>query len=551
MILHVDIRDFAIIKELSLDLHDGLNILTGETGAGKSIIIEAVSMALGSRADTEYIRTGAEKASVTLVIDPEDNDISGLLEEMGASDDTPVVLMRELSRSGRNVCRVNGSIVPLSSMNRLGKRLADIHGQYDHQSLLDPDRHIDMLDLYGGTDLTDLRSKVKEYYDAYTSASAELMQLRKRISDSARQKELLRFELNEIESAGLYAGEDEELEEQLAVMKNSEKIFSAVSEARETVFERDGSALEQLSYAVSGLESVSEYSKEIAKICETLNDAYYQIEDLNSSMRHILDSVEYSEEELNIKTERLEAVNALKRRFGGSIEAVLAYASEAAESLRSIENSDERIAELEREISLQREYFDASAARLSKLRKQVAAELEKRISKELSELNFGNSDFRVSFESAPVSAKGTDRVEFLMSTNRGEPPRPLAKIASGGELSRIMLAMKRIIGEYDSIPTMIFDEIDSGISGSAAGVVGNKLLSIADGRQIICITHLPQIASKGRHHYRIEKLSDEISTHTTVTPLSDDERVEEIARLLSGTEITDSARAQAKELLNC
>ena len=550
MIIHIDIRDFAIIRELSLDLEEGLNILTGETGAGKSIIIEAVSMALGSRADTDYVRTGADKAVITLVIDPEENDLSSILSEMGASEDTPIVLMREISKAGRSICRVNGSIVPLSALSRLGKRLVDIHGQYDHQSLLDDESHIDILDLYGGSELTELREKVRSYYEAYTAASSELMQLRKKLSDSERQKELLRFELSEIEAAALHEGEDEELEEELRVMQNSEKIYAAVSEAHQTIFGMDGSAQELLSKAISELEGVAEYSKDIAKLCESLNDAYYQIDDLNPGLRQLRDGVEYSEEELNQKTERLEAINGLKRRFGGSISSVLQYASEASESLRAIENSDERIAELEREISLQREYFDTSAARLSKLRKQIAQGLEKRVSEELSDLNFNNSDFEVSFSAAQLSPKGTDRVEFLISTNRGEPPRPLAKIASGGELSRIMLALKRIIGEYDSIPTMIFDEIDSGISGSAAGVVGNKLLSIADGRQIICITHLPQIASRGKHHYKIEKLSDESSTHTTITPLSAEQRVEEIARLLSGTDITDAARAQAAELLS-
>lgn len=549
MIYHIDIRDFAVIKELSLDLEEGLNILTGETGAGKSVIIEAVSMALGSRADTDYVRTGADKAVLTVMIDPEDNDLSGILEEMGAPADTPVVLSREISKTGRNICRVNGSIVPLSSLSRLGKRLVDIHGQYDHQSLLDADSHIDILDLYGGDELTGLRSSTGDHFRAYSSASSELMQLKKKLSDSERRKELLRFELDEIESAELHEGEDEELEEELKLIQNRERIFEAVSEAHELIFGREGSSQEVLSRAVSELGSVSGYSRDIEKLRDTLSDAYYQIDDINSSLRKLRDTTGHSEEELELKTERLETINRLKRKFGGSIVSVLEYASETADSLKSIENSDERISALEREISLQREYFDASAARLSKLRRRVASELQKRVSEELSDLNFSSCDFQVSFSDAPLSAKGTDRVEFLISTNRGEPPRPLARIVSGGELSRIMLSLKRIIGEYDSIPTMIFDEIDSGISGSAAGVVGNKLLSIADGRQVICITHLPQIASRGIHHYKIEKLSDESSTHTIVVPLSREQRVEEIARLLSGTEITDAARAQAEELL--
>ena len=549
MISYIEIKDFAIVKDLKLDLFPGLNVITGETGAGKSVIIEAVSMALGARADSDYVRTGAEKAVITLVADPEDLDISAELDEMGAPADTPVIIKREISAAGRSMCRVNGMPVPLSLLSRLCKKLADIHGQYDQQSLLDPSNHINILDLYGGKQLKTVKKMVSDIYKSYAQVSSELMALNRRTAQNARQKELLAFEVSEIDSAGLQPGEDEELEERISLMQNSESILSALSDAHEKLFGGDYSAVSLLGSAMSQLENVSAYSREISELSERVSGAYYDLEDASRQLRSLRDGVSFSPEELDEAVERLELINGLKRKFGGSIESVLEYADKARQSLSEIENSEDMVRDLEKKISYYRQQYDLAAERLSSLRKEAAGQLKERINRELAELNFKNAEFDAAFAKTGVTENGTDSVEFMISANAGEELRPLAKVASGGELSRIMLALKRIIGEVDGIPTMIFDEIDSGISGATAGVVGEKLRAIAEHHQIICITHLPQIAAKGQHHFRIEKHSDGISTQTTVVPLSEEERIEEIARLMSGTEITQAAKSAAKELL--
>ncbi len=549
MISGINIKDFAIVKELSVDLKPGLNIITGETGAGKSVIIEAISMALGSRADTAYVRTGCDKAVVTLIIDTEDCELGSILEEMGVQADDPMIIRREISAQSKSVCRVNGTIVPLSALNLLCKKIADIHGQYDQQILLDPDNHLEILDLYGGKDLRIAKEDTAKAFAEYAEYSNAYYKLKKELSDAERQRDFLRFELAEITSADIKPGEDEALEDSIRIMENGERLYEAVSTAHLDLYDAEYSADSTLGNAIRSLEAVRGISPEIDKVLQRVYDVYYELDDMNTELRNARESVNFSQRELDANIERLETINKLKRKYGGSIEKVLEYAMKAENSLSDIENADEKMRELEENIKSSKELFDHRAEGLSKMRHTAAERLEKLVDNELSELNFSNAHFKVFFTKTNSSALGIDGVEFLIATNRGEVPKALAKIASGGELSRIMLALKSIIGDLDEIPTMIFDEIDTGISGATAAVVGDKLVSIAKNHQVICITHLPQIASRGESHYRIEKVSDEISTHTTVVPLSEEERIEELARLLSGTVITDTARMQAKELL--
>ena len=549
MLSGINIKDFAIIKELSVDLKPGLNIITGETGAGKSVIIEAISMALGSRADTAYVRTGCDKAEITLLVDTQDCELAEPLEEMGIPYEDTLVIRREIGAQSKSVCRVNGIIVPLSSLSLLCKKIADIHGQYDQQVLLDKDNHIGILDLYGGKELDLAKSETAVAYEDFAGYSNEYYKLKKSLADSERQRDFLRFEYEEISSANLKPGEDEDLEESVRIMENGEKLFEAVSSAHTMLYESDRSASASLGNALSDLESVKGISSEIDELIGRISNAYYELDDMNSQLRRLRESVSFSQSELDSAIERLECINKLKRKYGGSIESVLEYARKAENSLSDIENADDKLKELEEKIKVSKALFDDKAETLSELRKETASKLEKMVDRELEELNFSNSHFCVSFSKTTSSANGNDSAEFLISTNRGEAPKPLAKIASGGELSRIMLALKSIMGSIDSIPTMIFDEIDTGISGATAAVVGDKLVNISKDHQVICITHLPQIASRGKSHFRIEKRSDEISTETTVVPLGKEERVEELARLLSGTVVTDTARQQARELL--
>ena len=549
MISHISIKDFAIIKDLELDLHPGLNIITGETGAGKSIVIEAISMALGSRADTDFIRTGAEKASITLTADPGGLDVREILDEGGVPADDPLVLRREISAGRKSLCRVNGTIVPLSFLGKLCRHVADIHGQYDTQTLLNPEGHIDVLDLYGDDELRSVSRMVSGFYASLTRTKTALDSLHRKLADSERQKDLMRYELQEIEDSCLQEGEDEALEEEIRLMQNSEDIYQKLSQVYDAVYDCDDSASGRLGACLSALESISSYSKDLSDAAQQFAGAYYALDDLGRDLRRLRDSVSFSPEVLNEKMERLDLIDRLKRKYGGTLEAVFAYRDKAQQELQTIENADAELEDLESKLRLYKEQYETAAARLTVLRERTAKTLEQEVDRELADLNFADAALSVSVEPAPASEKGSDRVEFLIRTNRGEAFKPLAKIASGGELSRIMLAMKRIIGDLDNIPCLIFDEIDAGISGATAGVVGEKLRSIAADRQVVCITHLPQIAALGDWHYRIVKQSDDRSTWTTVVPLSDEERVEELARLLSGTTVTDSARMQARELL--
>ncbi len=549
MLSHLSIRDFAIIRDLELDLHPGLNIITGETGAGKSIIIEAISMALGSRADTDYIRTGAEKASITLSADMEGLDLSSLLEEAGVPADDPLILRRDISSGSKSLCRVNGTIVPLSLLGKISRRVADIHGQYDNQTLLNTDHQIDVLDLYGGKDIASVLDMTGGFYRSMTQTRSELSALEKKLADSERQKDLMRYELQEIDAAMVQPGEDEELEDAIRLMQNSENIYQSLSRLYDAVYDGEDNASGRLGACLSELESISGFSKDLSEATQQFSDAYYALDDLGRTFRRLRDSISFSPGELEEKMERLDELDRLKRKYGGSLEAVLAYRDKAQTELGVIENADARLDELKSDLSLYTQQYETAAARLTVLRRQAAGDLCREADRELKELNFADAALSVDIQAAPPSEKGSDRIEFRIRTNRGDDFKPLAKIASGGELSRIMLALKRILANLDHIPTLIFDEIDAGISGATAGVVGEKLRAIAEDHQILCITHLPQIAALGDHHYRIVKASDETSTWTTVVPLSEEERVEELARLLSGTSVTDSARQQARELL--
>lgn len=530
MISHINISNFAIIKDLDLDLEPGLNILTGETGAGKSIIIEAISMALGARADADYIRTGTDKAVITLVIDE-------------------YVLKREISAQGKNLCKINGEIVSLAELSALCKGLVDIHGQYDHQSLLNPDNHTDVLDLYGGAELIKVKNITADSYKNLLLISTELKNIKSKITDAERQKELYAYEINEINSAKLHINEDEELAEEIKLMQNSEAIFTALCNISDALYNSDYSASNSLGKALDEVGNISEYSEELKQFETIISDAYYSIDEMNSEMRSFRDNINFSPELLEEKIERAEFIEKLKRKYGPSIEDIFAYKEKAAESVALMQDADDRIEELEAKENLCKEAFVTASNRLNVLREKAIELLEKEINKELKELNFNSALFIVKLSEAKPSENGTTSAEFMIATNKGEEPKALAKIASGGELSRIMLALKRIIGDLDNIPTMIFDEIDTGISGATAGIVGEKLKSIAQNHQIICITHLPQIAAMGDYHYKIQKESDANATYTSITPLNKEQSIEELARLLSGTEITDEAREQARRLI--
>lgn len=535
MIKHISIRNFAIIEKTDIDFHDGLNIITGETGAGKSIMIEAVSLALGSRADTAFVRSGREKATIQMIA-----DYKG----------TEYIITREISAAGRNLCKVNDEIVTLGHLSMLCKKIADIHGQYDHQSLLNPEYHIRLVDLYKKDIINPAKEEVAALYENYASLRNELKALVTQANKDRREKDFMEYEFRELEAAQLRVGEDDELEDEISLLQNSEKIYDNLSNAYMISCDDEYSVQTALKKVSDLLAETGEFSQELSELSSRMSELYYEFEDACHSIRDCRDRTVFSTEDLDTAIARIEVLNKLKNKHGRSIAELIEYRNELGEKLSRIENSSDIKEKLESKLLECRKALISACNRLSEARKASAAELETKITSELQQLNFNDADFHISFSTADsFSAAGTDIVEFMITTNKGESLKPLSKIASGGEMSRIMLAFKKIIGDYDEIPTMIFDEIDSGISGIAASIVGRKLKEIAQNHQIICITHLPQIAAFGEHNYRIEKKSDDKMTFTTVTPLSQEGKTDEIARLLGGANITDTTLQSARELI--
>ncbi|MBR5230300.1 MAG: DNA repair protein RecN [Firmicutes bacterium] len=536
MINHISIKNFAIIENTEVDFEDGLNIITGETGSGKSIVIEAISLALGSRADTSAIRTGADKAIVQL---------------LGSLNGEEILITREVSSSGKNLCKLNGEIVTLAQLNQVCTRLADIHGQYDNQSLLNPEYHQVLVDTYK-TDLTaPIKSQVADIFEKFSSCRSRLASLLSAERENARKKDFYQYEVAEIDKAAIVPGEDTELANRISLLQNSEKIFENVEKAYALMSGDTSSVLDTMSVAVRSVEDISQFSRELDVLSQEFSDIYYRLQDLCGELREIRDGITFSPSELDAAISRLNLIDNLKKKYGSSIEEILEYRENIAAQLGVIENFDDIKLNLEKELVLLKKDLLCACDALTKARRQVADELETKIRQELIDLNFHDSQISISIEplSTPT-AEGMDKVEILISTNKGQPLKPLYKIASGGEMSRIMLAFKNIISAYDMIPTLIFDEIDNGISGITASIVGQKLREISRERQILCITHLPQIAACGDHHYRIYKESDDHTTFTTVEPLNEEEKVSEIARLLGGANITETTMQSARELID-
>lgn len=543
LISQLSIKNFAIIKNLNISFHKGLNIITGETGAGKSIIIEAVNMALGGRADSDYVRTGCDKATIQLVIDDPDYD-------------EPIIITREIPANGKSISRIDDKIVTVSKLSEFCSHYVDIHGQYDNQSLLNPENHIGILDSYDINGLFNAKEKYAAAYETYAALLEQLSSLHKELRENARKKDFMQFELNEITKADPKLGEDEEIEERITILQNSEKIYDSARSAYENLYSSENSCASLLMQSVNALKNIASLSPQFEEMREITEDCYYRLEEVSSNLSGFADSVDFSSDELNSLISRQEDLEALKRKFGSTLEEVVAYRDSLETALSNMENSDHIEKELKQKIAAQYKIIAELGENLSKLRKSAAEHMENEINKELGELNFKNSCFKIDFKTLrnksgnyAFTANGFDSVEFLISTNKGEALKPMAKIASGGEISRIMLAFKKVIGSYSFIPTFIFDEIDTGISGNAANVVGVKLSQIAAGHQIICITHLPQIAVMGDYHYLIEKQSDDVETWTSVTEMDEETLIREIARLSGSSSCTESAKNNAVEMI--
>ena len=536
MIKHINIKNFAIIKNIEIDFYEGFSTITGETGAGKSIIIEAITMALGDRADRTFVRTGEERAIIQI-----------LVELQGEEH----ILYREISKEGRSLCKIDGEIVTLAQQREYSKQIADIHGQYSHQSLLDEENHINLVDSFMSEQIQPLKNDVSNLYKEYLSISKEYKSIITSKNSDEQQREFTKFQLSEVEKIDPQKDEDTLLNEEIKILENKEKISAEIDYSYSTLYENDKSILGDLMNITKSLESLHDIYEPSQELSSILLESYYNLESLSHTLRECKDTLPSSDVSLDELIDRLHSIEALKRKHGGTLENVFEFKEKSKLILSSSEDREEIISALLEKKKIAESKLKKASIVLSKKRQEISSLLELRITEELADLNFKEASLQIQFtQKNEYTEFGIDTVEFLIKTNKGDVFKPLTKVASGGEMSRVMLAFKNIVCKYDNIPTIVFDEIDAGISGQTANVVGKKLSEIGKSRQVIAITHLPQVAALGDIGYSIVKEEDEVSTFTTMIQLDEDSRIKEIARLLSGDEITDLSLENAKSLLN-
>jgi DNA repair protein RecN (Recombination protein N) len=551
MLTELHIRNFALIERLDLSFGKTLNILTGETGAGKSIVIDALGLTLGERASSDFIRTGTDKATVEAVFDLRDASEatkSRLADGGLGNEDDPemLILAREVTRSGKTQCRVNGHLVPVALLREVGQELVDVHGQHEHQSLLSVDAHIDLLDNWLGVDVQMLRASVGKHYAETNRLRRELEDLRSQARERARNLDLYRFQQEEIAAAALRPGEEEELASERSRLANAEKLHMSADEAYESLA---NTALDGLNTTLAGLERASAMDETLTPIIEQLTESVAFADEARRLLRSYRDGIEFNPERLEAIEERVTLLRSLQRKYGDTLEEIIAYGEELTAKLDVLENSEAREADLEKLLKSSEETLGKSAAKLTKMRREGSKKFAAGILAELKDLGMAATRFEVSIEAQAIGAKGADKVEFLLSPNPGEPLKPLVKIASGGEASRLMLAIKSVLARAAFVPTLIFDEIDVGVGGRTARTIADKLSALSSFAQILCITHLPQIASRpASAHFFIEKRVVDGKTIVDVRPLPDEGRVEEIARMLGGDE-SETVRQHAREML--
>ena len=539
MIDRIVIDNFATIEHLSFDPGSGFNVITGETGAGKSVLVTAVSTVLGDRADTSMVRTGADKAFIQIA---------------GTKNGEEVILSREIMAGGKSVSKMNGEMVTLAQIRKFCADWVDIHGQYDNQQILDPENHIHITDSFHSEAISGELEALQKLYTDYKSAQKEYDDLLRAETSATQQQDYYNYEYKYIEGLDLHSGEDEELRERLGMMKNSAKIFGAVRSSYDALYGSDydggNSVLSTLRRVTDDLSGIGSYSDQIATLSSQASDAYYSLEDVASGLRELVSSLDFSEADMDEVSERLSVIEDAVRKYHKSVDEIIEYKNELASKLDMIQNFDHEKSRLADAAHRKYKELEEQAAHVSEIRHIIAARLESAVMKELKDLEFANSDFKIDISrTEDIGPLGFDRVEFLISTNPGEPLMPLTRIASGGEISRIMLAFKHIIGETDSVETMIFDEIDTGISGHTALVVGKKLAEIAEHRQIVSVTHLPQIAAYGDDNYLISKSIDSDKTYTNIDHLDKESKVRMIATLFSGTSDNENALQAARDLI--
>jgi DNA repair protein RecN (Recombination protein N) len=552
MIIELTVENIAIIERAQLTLGPGFTVFTGETGAGKSLLVDAIELALGARGDSDLVRTGAAKASVSAVFDlsmrPE---LLSICAELGLPvEDSLLYVSRELVAEGRSQCRIGGKLTPVSVLRQLGTLLVDLHGQHDHQSLLHEERHVAFLDAWIGLPARTLLSEVHERYREYEAAQAHLSVLRQGLRDREQRIDMLKFQIAEIEEAAPLAGEMEELENRLSRLKHAERLSESAMASLEALSEGQTPAVDLIADAVRRLDEAARLDTSLEDVSEPIRTAFYALQDGVAALRSYADGVEADPQLLEDTAARMDTLKRLRRKYGEDEAAVLAFLEAARTELETLTDAEASEEELARAVDDARQGLTDAAGRLTDLRVEKAAAFSEEVQSQLRDLALEKARFKVEVRPKTIDAQGGDEISFAFSANPGEALRPLAKIASGGEISRVMLAIKTALAGKAGVPTLIFDEVDAGLSGRAAAVVGRKLEELAQHYQVVAISHLPQIASRAASHYRIEKQEIDGRARTGLRLMGEEERVEEVARLLAGETLSDTALANARELLS-
>ncbi|MDR1699593.1 MAG: DNA repair protein RecN [Lachnoclostridium sp.] len=549
MLVNLHVKNFAIIDEIDVDFKEHLNILTGETGAGKSILVGSVTIALGGRVSAEMIRNGADYALVELVFQIDNKETLEALNEIGIyPEDGQIIISRKIM-DNRSINKVNGESVPVSKIKQAAELCIDIHGQHSNRFLLQKKKHLEIIDEYKKEEIQTIKEKLKTVYNEYKIVCTELEENKIPEEEQSRQQSFLEYEKNEIENAKLKEGEEEELEQEFKRLNSASDILNSLGHAHNLLSEQDNSVSSGLSYAIKDLQGIAEFDSTVCSMLEQLTDIESLTNDLNYDITSYISDFTFDEGTFREIEERLNLIRTVYNRFGGSYAKVSEHLQEVKEKLEKYEDYDAFIEELTHKKEELSERIMSYCSEMTKIRKAGAQELCKRITDSLAELNFNHAKFSVKHnELTEFTANGMDDMEFLIAANQGEELSPLVKVASGGELSRIMLAVKTVFAGNDKIETLIFDEIDTGISGKTAWKVSEKLALLGRKHQIICITHLAQIAAMADTHYVIEKVEENKKVHTDIYPLNDDQSVEELSRILSGAEVTQNVRTNAREM---
>ena len=550
MLLEISIKNFAIIEAISLNFEKGMTVLTGETGAGKSIIIDAMNMMLGARATTDVIRHGAPKAEIEGLFSVENSHaLQMIFDEQGIELGDEIIIRREILQNGRSVSRVNGQMVNLSVLRSIGQYLVDIHGQHDQEELMRPQLHIQMLDGFGDADFLELKQAYQTNFDAYRKMRKQLLEIKKNQEEHKARIEMLEFQMAEIESASLQPGEDLKLNQERDKLLNHKHIADTLTNAYTMLDNEEFSSLANVRSAMNDMESLEDYDAEYREISSSLSESYYVLEDVTKRLEDIIEDLDFDGNRLMQIESRLDLIHSITRKYGGNVDDVLMYFAKITEEYNLLTGNHLSSDDLEVELKKLEVSLVDLASKLASARHNLAQQLEIEIQQELKDLYMDKARFQVQFNKGKFTREGNESVEFYISTNPGEDFKPLVKVASGGELSRLMLAIKSAFSRKEGKTSIVFDEVDTGVSGRVAQAIAQKIHKIGQHGQVLAISHLPQVIAIADYQFFIEKISNDHSTVSTVRLLTVEERVEEVAKMLAGENVTEAALSQARELL--